>query len=125
MTCPVRPRSDTPLQALQVLNDKVFVEAAQGLARRIISQGPADPNARASWAFKLCVSRAPTKDEIAAVRSFYEQQLARFNDGSLKADLVAVSEEMPKPANMNMNELAAWTTVARTLLNLDETITKE
>jgi mono/diheme cytochrome c family protein len=124
-TCPMRVRSNTPLQALQVLNDKVFVEAAQGLARRIIRETPADPQSRAIWAFKLCVSRAPTSDEIDAVNRFFDQQLARFNDGSLKADLVAVSEEMPKPANADLNELAAWTTVARTLLNLDETITKE
>jgi len=123
-TCPMRTRSDTPLQALQVMNDRVFVEAAQGLARRLMGE-PGDVGGRARLAFRLCVSRAPTADEVASVTSFFERQLARFRDGSLKADAVAVSEAMPKPDGNDLNELAAWTTVARALLNLDETITKE
>jgi hypothetical protein len=124
-TCPMRTRSDTPLQALQVLNDKVFVEAAQGLARRVLAEGPADVAGRIELAFRLCASRAPAADEAAAVRRFYDGQLARFKEGSLKAAAVAVSEALAKPVNSDLNELAAWTTVARALLNLDETITKE
>jgi hypothetical protein len=122
-TCPLRGRSDTPLQALQVLNDEVFVEAAQGLARRILKE--ARPEGRFDLAFQLCVSRPPTESEATAVRGFYEQQFKRFRDGSLKAELVAVSEAFPKPKDVDLNELAAWTTVARALLNLDETVTKE
>ena len=122
-TCPLRVRSDTPLQALQVLNDAVFVEAAQAFARRIMKEAPAEN--RVDLAFRLCVSRPPTESETAAVRRFYEQQLKRFRDGSLKADLVAVSETFPKPMDADLNDLAAWTTVARALLNLDEMVTKE
>jgi hypothetical protein len=126
VTCPLRPRSDTPLQALQVLNDRVFVEAAQGMARRIMN----DPTARtaderAALAFRFAVSRNPTADEVASVVTFYHRQLARFKHGSLHADQVAVSEVLPKPKGTDLNELAAWTTVSRALLNLDEAITKE
>ena len=122
-TCPMRIRSDTPLQALQVLNDSVFVEAAQGLARRIVRETP--PDDRIDLAFRLCVSRPPTQTEATAVRDFYQRQVNRFRDGSLKAELVTNSEAFPKPKDTDLNELAAWTTVARALLNLDETVTKE
>lgn len=126
VTCPLRPRSDTPLQALQVLNDRVFVEAAQGLARRIMSDRSAKTSEeRAALAFRFTVSRNPTADEISNVMAFYQRQLARFKDGSLKAEVVAVSEAMPIPAGVDLNELAAWTAVSRALLNLDEVITKE
>jgi hypothetical protein len=125
VTCPMRVRSDTPLQALQVLNDRVFVEAAQGLARRIVREGPDDRNARIVYAFRLCTSRTPTADEIASTRAFFERQLARFADGSLMAGQVALSDVLSRPDDAELNEVAAWTTVARALLNLDETITKE
>ena len=126
VTCPLRPRSDTPLQALQALNDRVFVEAAQGMARRMMADATAKtPEQRVTLAFRLVVSRAATADEASAAMTFYERQLARFKEGSLKAEAVAVSEAMPQPAGMDLNELAAWTTVARALLNLDEAITKE
>jgi hypothetical protein len=126
VTCPLRPRSDTPLQALQVLNDRVFVEAAQGLARRVMADVSAKSVAeRVALAFRLVVSREATPDEIAAAAAFYERQLARFKDGSLKAETIAISEAMPRPAGVDLNELAAWTTVARAMLNLDEAITKE
>lgn len=126
VTCPLRPRSDTPLQALQVLNDRVFVEAAQGLARRIMGDASAKTvEERAGLAFRLAVSRGATADEMSAVTDFYGRQLARFKDGSLKAETVAVSEAMPKPAGVDLNELAAWTAVSRALLNLDEVINKE
>jgi mono/diheme cytochrome c family protein len=126
VTCPLRPRSDTPLQALQVLNDKVFVEAAQGLARRIINDKSATSTGdRATLAFRLAISRTPTADEVSSITNFYNHQLDRFKDGSLKSEQVAVSEALPKPGHVDLNELAAWTTVSRALLNLDEAITKE
>jgi mono/diheme cytochrome c family protein len=122
-TCPMRVRSDTPLQALQVLNDSVFIEAAQALARRIVKEAP--PENRIDLAFCLCMSRPPTETEASAVRRFYDQQLSRFRGGSLRADLLTSSEAFPKPKDTDLNDLAAWTTVARALLNLDETVTKE
>lgn len=126
VTCPLRPRSDTPLQALQVMNDRVFVEAAQGLARRVIADGSAKTvEGRAGLMFRLAVCRAGTAEELASVVKFYDEQVARFKEGSLKAEIVAVSEAMPKPANVDLNEVAGWTAVGRVLLNLDEAISKE
>jgi hypothetical protein len=123
-TCPMRPRSGTPLQALQVMNDRVFVEAAQGLARRLMAEAK-DVDGRVALAFRLCAARTPSADEAGAVKAFFERQLARFKNGELKAELLAVSEAMPKPAKADLNELAAWTAVSRAMLNLDETVTKE
>jgi hypothetical protein len=93
-----RDRSNTPLQALTLLNDQVFQEAARALAA---STPGASPEARAALMFRRCVTRPPTPDELQALVAFYRQQREHMDDN------------------------AAWTAVARALLNLDETITKE
>jgi hypothetical protein len=124
-SCVRRVKSNTPLQALTLLNDEVFVEASQGLARRILKESPAaDDASRLSFAFRLCTGRMAQADELAAVTKFLDAQLARFKDGSADAKAVAVSESLPAPKDANLPELAAWTVTARALLNLDETITK-
>ncbi len=134
-TCVRRERSNTPLQALTLLNDAVFVEAAQALARRIINECPGGtPEARGRHAFRLCLSRSPLPEELARLTAFYEHQLARFRSGELDAAKVAglgikdpptpLLSPTPPPGT-DAAELAAWTTVARILLNLDETVTKE
>jgi len=74
---------------------------------------------------RLCVGRRPTAEEAGSVEAFYARQLERFRVGELKAEAVAVSEAFPKPKSGDLDELAAWTAVARGLLNLDETVTKE
>ncbi|HYO09544.1 MAG TPA: PSD1 and planctomycete cytochrome C domain-containing protein [Tepidisphaeraceae bacterium] len=126
VTCARRPRSNTPLQALITLNDEVFVEAAQALARRLMESGPAGAADRASHVFRLCVARRPDETELRAILGFYEKQLARFRDESLDPAAVALRDPAQSPpAGMDVAELAAWTTVARSILNLDETITKE
>jgi hypothetical protein len=134
-TCVRRERSNTPLQALTLLNDAVFVEAAQALARRILSECPdRSVEARCRYAFRLCLTRSPRPEELARLIAFYEHQLARFRSGELDATKVAgLSVKNPPtpllspslPAGEDANEFAAWTTVARVLLNLDETVTKE
>jgi mono/diheme cytochrome c family protein len=125
ITCVRRPRSNTPLQALTLLNDKVFVEASQALARRVLKEAPAsEPAARAGFAFRLCTGREASADELAELTGFVDAQLARFRDGSADANAVAASEALPAPAGADLPEMAAWTVVARALLNLDETITK-
>jgi len=124
-TCPRRIRSNTPLQALTTLNNAVFVEAAQALARRVVLQGPQALPQRLRFAFRLCLSRGPTLREQEQLSVFYNNQLARFRSGALDAASVALSDPAQKPQNIDLPELAAWTSVARVLLNLDETITKE
>ncbi len=121
VTCTRRERSNTPLQALTMLNDPVFIEAAQALARRIVAELPeGNAEARAARAFRLCLSREPDASELAAILDFYEAQRDRIAAGELDAETLAGTAESDNPV-----ELAAWTTVSRALLNLDETITVE
>jgi hypothetical protein len=122
-TCVVRRiRTNTPLQALVTLNDPAFFEAAQALARRMVAEGGADERARATYGFRLCVSRAPTPEELDRLLVFHSQQLQRYRADSVAARKVA---NPPESARGDFSELAAWTMVANALLNLDETITKE
>jgi hypothetical protein len=127
VVCARRIKSNTPLQALTTLNDEVFVEAAQALARRVMEEEPsASAGERAAQIFRLCVSRRPDEVEMKAVMDFYEAQLKRFReDKTVDPAAVALRDPAKKPQGMDLPELAAWTTVARSILNLDETVTKE
>ena len=125
VTCVRRVRSNTPLQALTLMNDQVFVEAAQAIARRVMTEGPADTLGRARFVFRLCAAREPDGQELDRILAFHDKQLGRFRGGEANAAEVAVSAAIQPPAGADLNELAAWTTVSRALLNLDETITKE
>ncbi len=116
-----RDRSNTPLQALTLLNDAVFVEAAQALARAAVSSGAATPRDRAEWIFRRCLTRRPTADELDDLLGFYRTQAARIDAGELDGSKIAGSET---PAS-ELRELAAWTLVARVIMNLDEFITKQ
>jgi hypothetical protein len=127
VVCARRIKSNTPLQALTTLNDEVFVEAAQALAKRVMEEEPsASPVERATQIFRLCVSRRPDEVETKAIMDFYEAQLKRFReDKTVDPAAVALPDPKKKPQGMDLPELAAWTTVARSVLNLDETVTKE
>ena len=123
--CVRRERSNTPLQALTLLNDTVFVEASQALARRILAERPgAGTDDRVRHAFRLCLARTPRPDELARITVFLDHQLSRFRAGDLDAARVA-GAATGSLGGVNLDELAAWTTVARVILNLDETVTKE
>ncbi|WP_165251361.1 PSD1 and planctomycete cytochrome C domain-containing protein [Paludisphaera soli] len=134
VACMRRERSNTPLQALAMLNDVVFVEAAQALARRIVEAPSPSPEARLDHAYLLALGRPPRDDERSRVLAYYADQLARFREGSLDASLMAgtKSDALPSPLlaapaseAVDLPDLAAWTAVARVLLNLDETVTRE
>ena len=120
-TCLRRERSNTPLQALTLLNDPVFVEAARGFALRILQDAP--PSARIDYAFRRCLSRGPDRFESAAVRSYLEAQLKRIRTGGMAGN--QESEPDPVAEGVKREELMAWTAVARVLLNLDRTISRE
>ncbi|HEY1602551.1 MAG TPA: PSD1 and planctomycete cytochrome C domain-containing protein [Pirellulales bacterium] len=130
-SCVRRVRSNTPLQALATLNEPVAVECAQALARRTLTEAGQADDARLTYAFRLCVARAPTLDEAAELSRFYVQQKERLSAGWLNPWqlLGPATAETTAPTNLpegsTPTELAAWTAVARVLLNLDETITKE
>lgn len=113
-----RDRSNTPLQSLTSLNDTVFMECARALGQMAI-KAEGDEAMRVEFLFRRCLSRPPSNDERSKLLQFYQTQLARFESGELKA-----AEFMEASEGALLNEQAAWATVARVLLNLDETITK-
>ncbi|HVC94873.1 MAG TPA: DUF1553 domain-containing protein [Pirellulales bacterium] len=119
-----RARTNTPLQALVTLNDPVFVEAAQALARRAVSAGGPTAADRARYAFRVCLARPPRDDELARLVRLYERSLARLAQTPEEARRLATEPLGEAPPEMNVAELAAWTVVGNVLLNLDETMMK-
>jgi len=124
LICTRRPRSNTPLQALTTLNDPAYVEASEALARRMMSEAKGDAAARIIYGFRLCVARAPNKNEIKRLLALYQDELARYKEDGKAAEKLATSQLGKAPDKTDLDELAAWTVVANVLLNLDETITK-
>jgi hypothetical protein len=112
-----RDVSNTPLQALTLLNDVFFVEVSQAMGQRLAArEGPVE--ARIRDAFRRCLTRPPTDEEVAVLAKFLAAQKQRFASGDLDAKLVASN------GPGDVTERAAWTTLARAILNLDEMITK-
>jgi mono/diheme cytochrome c family protein len=124
-SCTRRVRSNTPLQALVTLNEKTFVEAAQAMGLRVLREGGPDDRVRAIHAFRLCTGRAPTEAELKSILAFWEEQHRRFEEDTASALRVALPVVTNVPPAVNLHKAAAWAMVSRTLLNLDETITKE
>jgi hypothetical protein len=122
--CVARPRSNTPLQSLTVLNEPVFVEAARGLAARTLREGGDADADRLAYAFRLCVARRPTGPEAAVLTKLLEKQRSRFAAADAKPTEVLGDNKL-FPNGTSPAEAAAWTAVARVLINLDETMTKE
>ena len=118
-TCTVRrARTNTPLQALVMLNDPTYVEASRKLAERMMTDGGL------AVGFRRAVARPPTADESRILMAIHASAMAHFQaDPAAAKKLLAVGES-PRDVTLNEVELAAWTTVASTILNLDETITK-
>jgi hypothetical protein len=120
-----RSRTDTPLQALSLLNEKTFVEAARVLAQHMIAQGGATPEERIAWGFQRATCRPPTPKELAVLTAGLQKHLARFQqEPDAAAKLVTVGASKADP-NLNSPELAAYTLTANVLLNLDEVVTRE
>jgi hypothetical protein len=125
--CVRRTRSNTPLQALTTLNEPVFMECAQALALRALKEGGASDKDRLAFAFRCCLSRTPTAAESTELASLLDKQRKRIAGGKIKTAELAKSKfhlsEPPK--GTTLADMGAYTVVARVLLNLDETITKE
>jgi hypothetical protein len=113
-----RDRSNTPLQSLTLLNDDVFMEAARALGRWAAKQ-PGGSESKIEEMVRRCLTRPPSENEVAKLKIFYTRQLERLKAGELKASEILNVEE-----NTGSAEEAAWTTVARVLMNLDEAISK-
>jgi hypothetical protein len=127
-SCVRRVRSNTPLQALTSLNEPLFMECARGLAMSTLQEGGATERDRLRYAFRRCVSRPPSEAESAVLLGLLDKETKRFSaDGSKPWELAANDASKPPelPAGITPAQAAAWTAVARVLLNLDETITRE
>jgi mono/diheme cytochrome c family protein len=123
--CTVRRlRTNTPLQALVTLNDPVYVEAAQGLARRLMKEGGSTARDRARYAFRLCLIRPPAEAEVKRLADLFESAKQQYAKDPKKAEAMATKPLGSAPKEMPLPELAAWTVVANVLLNLDETLAK-
>ena len=125
-TCVMRrPRTNTPLQALNLLNDPTYVEASRRLAQRMLLEGGASTSSRLTHGFRLVTARHPRPAEMTILTASLERTLLDFQADQAGAEaLLQVGEATTQPG-LNAAELAAYTTVASTLLNLDETVTKE
>ena len=121
ITCARRERSNTPLQALTLLNDTVFVDAARELARRVLKETPGNTSAGIDRLVQLCLGRPADPREQSTLAQFLQAQLARMESGELNPGPLAGDQV----GNLEPKQLAAWTTLARVVLNLDETLTRE
>ncbi|MEC7502202.1 MAG: PSD1 and planctomycete cytochrome C domain-containing protein [Planctomycetota bacterium] len=124
-TCTVRrERTNTPLQALVLLNDPTYVETARGLAERTMHEGGNSNNERITYAFRIVTGRRPTAAESAILLEEFNQRFAAFKiDPQTATQLLSVGDS-EADSDLPTEELAAWTMVARLLFNLDEAITK-
>ena len=124
-TCIVRrARTNTPLQALVTMNDPVYVEAAQALARRAIEKGGTSTAEKATFAFRACLVRPPTEKEVERLVKLYDDARAKFAKDAAKATQIATNPLGPLPKDTDTTEAAAWTVVASVILNLDEMLMK-
>jgi len=123
---PKRSRTNTPLQALTLLNDEAYVEMALGLAIRVLEDKPkADLDERLSYAFRRTLSRQPDARELAVLHDLHAGELARLTeDKKAVKELLDGIKAVKFSAKLDPNQLAAWFFVANALLNLDETVTK-
>jgi len=116
--------TNTPLQALVTLNDPVYIEAAQALARRIVASGPKSLAGRVDFGFQTVLARRPHAGERQRLQQLYKQTYARYQGDPQQARMLATVPLGPAAADADHAELAAWTVVANVLLNLDETLAK-
>jgi hypothetical protein len=116
-----RSRTNTPLQALVTLNDPVYVEASQALARRMAGAGN-ERSDKIKLGVKLCLARDPSDREVERLSQLYDAAYSKFAGDADKAKKMATEPLGPAPEKSDLDDLAAWTVVANVLLNLDETL---
>ncbi len=119
-----RPRSNTPLQALVLLNDPTYVEAARAFAERIVNEGGQSVSSRLEFAYRQALSRSPRGDESKLLEGLYQKHLDGYKADPKSAEELLHIGETPLPAGMDPAELAAWTSIARVIFNLNEVVTR-
>ena len=119
-----RERSNTPMQALLLMNDPQYVEAARELAARTLREAATDDATRAAYMFRLCVCRQPTSEELQDLLAAVDAQRETFGDDPEAAAKLAGVGTMTDTNELENGELSAWTVLANMLLNLDEVVNK-
>ena len=119
-----RTRSNTPLQALVLLNDPIYVEAARALAEQTLRQGGGSIASRMEWAYRRVLSRKPRPEESTVLTALLERHRSDYKGDPAAAKALLHTGERAVPADLDAVELAAWTSAARVILNLHETITR-
>lgn len=124
-SCVRRVRSNTPQQALVALNEPLFIECAQALARRVLTESEASDEARVDALFRRCLGRRASAAERRELLDLLAREAKHIADGWADPKLIAGRKAEALPANVTPTQLASWTVLGRVVLNLDETITKE
>jgi hypothetical protein len=119
-----RIRTNTPLQAFVTLNDPVYVEAAQALARRIMNEGGVATDERIRFGLTLCLVQEPSSAQIETIQNLYQSNLEYFQNNTTEATELATDPLGPLPEGVPPAEAASWTVVANVLLNLDSVLSK-
>jgi hypothetical protein len=124
--CTVREtRTNTPLQALDLMNDVTFIEASRMLAQRMMKEGGATAGDRIAFAFRLATARAPNDRERVILTNALQYDLDRFQTDPAAAVKLISQGDSPRDPSLDANQLAAYTTVASLILNMDETVTRQ
>lgn len=125
-TCIVREnRTNTPLQALDLMNDVTYLEASRKLAQRVMKERRTGPEARIDLAFRLTVARRPNPRELSVLQEALSTYLSEYKSDPEAARKYLSQGDSPRDEELNVSELAAYSALASLILNLDETITKE
>jgi len=125
-SCTVRrERTNTPLQALLLMNDPQYVETACYFAQRILAEASPQPRTRAAWAFEQATLRTPSVSELDDLLIAYRRFLAAYETNVDAAKQLVAIGETPPEVSLDAVELATWTMMANVILNLDEVVTKE
>ena len=119
-----RQATSTPLQALVLLNDPQYVEASRMIAERVIKESSPDIDARLTRAFRLLTSRYPEPEELALLADMYQEQVSYFRQSPDGAEALLTVGEYARDADLPANEVAAYATVASTIMNFDESFVK-
>ena len=122
--CAARERSNTPLQALQLMNDVQQFEAARALAERLLTQGGLTPPDRIAFGYRVVLARRPAAEEIAIVQDMFQKHLTKYRQNPQAARQAIHNGESSPKSGLPDAEFAAYTLVANLLLNLDETLTR-
>jgi hypothetical protein len=120
-----RSRTSTPLQALALMNETSFVEAARNLGQRMLREGGQTPDAQLAWAFRTVLSRPPSDAELKILKENHAKQLVRYNQDAAAAEKLASVGDSRRDPKLSVNQLAAATASASLILNLDEAVTRE